>query len=158
MNANVAAFLSTISHSEGTDRVPDAYRCCYAFKHTIADLSDHPAVTGEWNGEPLDSLGPRYVGEVSTAAGRYQIIKHTWLRCKGVLSLANFTGPCQDDAAILLIKEAGALDLINAGQIGDAIEKCSGIWASLPGSTAGQPTRSFADLLKVYTADGGAFA
>lgn len=158
MTPNVAAFLSMICHSEGTDRAPDPYRCCYAFKHTIADLSDHPAVTGEWMGEPLDSLGPRYVGEVSTAAGRYQIIKGTWLRAKQVLALSDFTGQCQDDAAILLIKEAGAFAMINAGQIGDAITKCSGIWASLPGSVAGQPTSIFADLLNVYTKDGGAFA
>jgi lysozyme len=154
---NVAAFLSTICHSEGTDRAPDPYRCCYAFKHTIVDMSDHPAVTGEWRGEPLDSLGPRYAGMVSTAAGRYQLIKATWLRCKQVLALSDFSSHCQDDAAILLIKEAGALGLVNAGMIGDAITKCSGIWASLPGSDAGQPTRTFAQLLQTYASAGGTY-
>ena len=48
---NVAAFLSMIASSEGTDRAADPYRVCFGYKHTIADLGDHPAITGEWKGE-----------------------------------------------------------------------------------------------------------
>lgn len=155
---NVAAFLTTVSHAEGTDRVPDPYRCVFGFKHTISDLSDHPSVTGEWPGVSIAFLGPAYVGLISTAAGRYQLTKHTWQACQAVLNLADFTGPCQDDAAILLIKQKGALNLINGGQISDAITLCSGIWASLPGSTSGQPQKTMAQAIQTYTEAGGAFA
>lgn len=108
--------------------------------------------------EPLDFIGPRYAGETSTAAGAYQLIKPTWLRCKKKLKLHNFSAASQDAAAVLLIAEMGAMHLVDGGQIAEAIARCSSIWASLPGSHAGQPTAQTADLLKVYTDHGGAFA
>src|SRR6202035_5065809 len=104
MNQNIAAFLATIRHSEGTDKAADPYRCCYAYRHIIVDLSDHPVITGEWHGESLAGLGPTYVGKVSTAAGAYQIIKPTWVSLKARLSLRDFTGPSQDAAATELIR------------------------------------------------------
>lgn len=158
MTPNVAAFLTMISHSEGTDRAADPYRCCFAFKHTIVSLADHPAVTGEWHGEPLGFLGPEYVGKVSTAAGRYQIIKPTWLSLKARLRLPDFTGPSQDDGAIQLIKDHGALDLIFAGKITEAIHACRAEWASLPGSDSGQPQARLTDLVNAYGDAGGSFA
>ena len=147
-----------IAHSEGTDRAPDPYRVCYGYRHTIVDLRDHPAITGEWKGESLASLGAQYAHEISTAAGRYQINRPTWLHCKAALHLQDFTGPSQDDAAIFLIKQAGFLDAVNAGDIQAAIDGCSGVWASLPGSKAGQPTRTVAALLDAYTELGGELA
>lgn len=158
MNANLAAFLATIRHSEGTDRAPDPYRVVYGYKHIIVDLSDHPAITGEWHGESLANLGPAYAGKVSTAAGAYQIIRPTWVTLKARLGLTDFTGRSQDAAAVELIREARALDLVNAGQVANAIERCHGIWASLPGSTSGQPQRTMADLIHAYGDAGGAFA
>ena len=147
-----------ISHSEGTDRAPDSYRVCYGFKHTIMSLADHPAITGEWAGEPLDNLGPSYAGMKSTAAGRYQLIKPTWQSLKARLFLSDFSADSQDAAALELIREKGAMDLIYGGQVADAIALCHGIWASLPGSTSGQPQKSFADLIHAYSNAGGAFA
>jgi lysozyme len=158
MNPNAAAFLATIRHSEGTDKAADAYRVVYGYGHTIQDLSDHPCITGEWHGESLASLGPAYAGKISTAAGAYQIIKPTWVSLKARLNLPDFTGPSQDAAAIELIREAGALDLVNGGRVAEAIGRCHGIWASLPGSTSGQPQRSMADLVHAYAGAGGAFA
>ena len=164
MTPNVAAFLSMIAHSEGTDRAPDPYRVCYGYKHTIVSLAQHPACAGvngapaEWLGESLANLGPQYAHSISTAAGRYQINRPTWQQIQAVLRLPDFTGPSQDDAAIFLIKEKGALTLVNNGQVADAITLCHGIWASLPGSTAGQPTTSFAELMTAYGDAGGAFA
>ncbi len=158
MTPNLSAFLATISHSEGTDRVAEPYRCCFGFKHTIFDLSDHPAVTGEWMGEPLDFLGAGYKGLHSSAAGRYQITKSTWLACQAVLKLRDFGNTAQDDAAILLIKDHHALDLVFAGRVGEAITACNRIWASLPGGKSGQPQKRFAELINAYGNAGGAFA
>lgn len=156
--SNLSAFLDTIAHSEGTDKVADPYRCCFAFRHTIADLSDHPAATGEWKGESLDFLGPNYAGLISTAAGKYQITLHTWEALKGALNLPDFGPQSQDAAATLLIKQKKALDLVNGGQFAEAVSLCHGIWASLPGSTSGQPQNSLASLVANYTANGGGFA
>lgn len=156
--SNLSAFLNTISHSEGTDRAPDPYRVCFAFRHTIADMSDHPAVTGEWKGEPLDFLGPTYAGLISTAAGKYQITKHTWQALQGALNLPDFSPASQDAAATLLIKQKGALEAVNGGCVADAIALCHNVWASLPGSTSGQPQKTLASLIQNYTNNGGAFA
>lgn len=158
MTPNVSAFLATIRHSEGTDRAADPYRVTYGYKYTIVSLADHPAVTGEWTGEPLDSLGAQYKGKHSSAAGAYQIILPTWLDMKALLKLPDFTASSQDDAAIQLIKNKHALDLIFAGRVAEAITACRGIWASLPGGGSGQPQRSFADLINTYSMNGGAFA
>lgn len=158
MTDNINAFLAMISHAEGTDRVSDPYRVCFGFKHTISDLSDHPAITGEWRGEPLDFLGPRYVGMVSTAAGKYQLIKSTWIVCKATLQLPDFGPSSQDQAAILLIKGNHAYDALLAGNFSDAVSLCNKTWASLPGSTSGQPQKDLATLSQVYSLAGGRLA
>jgi muramidase (phage lysozyme) len=160
---NLSAILSTISHSEGTDRVMEPYRCCFGFKHTIIDLTYHPHQirsdgTREWNGEPLDFLGPKYAGEISSAAGRYQITLPTFMRLRAILRTTGFGPSVQDDMAVQLIKEQGALDLVMGGQVTDALTRCSAIWASLPGSDSGQPQTEIADLLHTYMNDGGSLA
>jgi len=166
MTPNVSAFLTTISHGEGSDRPPappDPYRTCFAFRHVTADLNYHPHElrpdgTREWAGESLDFLGPPYVGEISSAAGRYQITLPTFKRLRDILKTVGFGPAVQDDMAIQLIKEKGALDLIFAGRVGDAITACNGIWASLPGSESGQPQKRLADLINTYGTAGGSFA
>lgn len=155
---NVRAFLALIAYSEGTDRAADPYRVCYGYRHTIADLSEHPAVSGEWKGEALDKLGPAYVGKVSTAAGRYQIIRPTWLAVRRELGLVDFGPTSQDLAAIHLVRKRGALDLVKAGQVADAVAKCRQEWASLPGAGYGQPERQMAALVNAFEAAGGTVA
>lgn len=167
MTPNITAFLAMTSHSEGCDLEPDQYRVCFAYKHTIVDLTYHPAEhrpdgSVEWHGEPLaDNLciaaGLNPVC-ISTAAGRYQITRPTWLRLKGLLKLSNFGPGAQDDCGVQLIKERGALELVNAGSIAAAIALCHPLWASFPGSTAGQPQKPLNDLLGRYTAAGGILA
>lgn len=162
MIPNVAAFLSTIAHSEGVDRAADQYRVCYTFKHTILDLSFHPTEPRppngaiEWAGESLENLGPQYAHMHSSAAGRYQMTLPTWLACKHALSLTSFDAAAQNDACVLLIKQEGALNDVWAGNISAAIFKCRGLWASFPASTSGQPKRALADLLTRFSAAGGA--
>lgn len=161
-DTNTAAFLSMIASAEGTDRRPDPYRVCYAYAHTIADLSDHPAVTGEWKGERLPDamcagagFGP---GCVSSAAGRYQLIKSTWLLCKRQLGLTDFGPASQDAAAVYLIRKRGALDDVRAGRVADAVAKCRLEWASLPGAGYGQPERRLTALVDAYERAGGVLA
>ena len=162
MSPNLAAFLSTISHGEGTDQAADSYRVVYGFTHTIVSFADHPAATGEWPGEILTDQQCRNAGVPpgckSTAAGRYQINLPTWKTCKAALGLKDFTPDSQDRAAAWLIQRDGALDMVNGGQFADAIIKCRETWASLPGNSAGQPQRTLASLTSFYADSGGAFA
>lgn len=155
---NISAFLAMIAAAEGTDQRADSYRVCYGYGHTIASFADHPAVTGEWRGAPLDNLGPAYRGKISTAAGRYQIIKPTWVGLRDRLGLQDFGPAAQDAAAVQLIRQRGALADVQAGRIAQAISKCRAEWASLPGAGYGQPERKLAALLGEFEAAGGALA
>lgn len=155
---NVAAFLSMLAHSEGTDQAADPYRVCYGYRHTIQDLREHPAITREWMGEDISNLGPQYVGKVSTAAGRYQMIRPTWIGCRNALRLTDFGPTSQDLAAVYLIKQRGALEDVQAGRVQDAIDKLTrypALWASLPGGGDGQPQRKLAQLLDAFDQAGG---
>lgn len=160
--ANIAAFLAVIRKAEGTDRVGDPYRVCYGYGHTIANLSDHPALTGEWRGERLPDamcknagFGP---GCVSTAAGAYQIIKPTWVNLRRALDLPDFGQYSQDSAAVELIRRRGALEDVKAGRIAQAIDKCRNEWASLPGNYARQGQRSMGQLVAWFEQSGGTTA
>jgi lysozyme len=89
-------------------------------------------------------------GCVSTAAGAYQLIKPTWVRLRDRLNLPDFSPLSQDRAAVGLLEEIGAVDLIYAGDIEGAIKKASKIWASLPGSTAQQNPKALAYALNRF--------
>lgn len=164
---NIAAILDTIAHGEGTDRPPapeDSYRTCFKFQHVIESFMYHPHElrpdgTREWAGEPLTDKqcidAGFKPGCISSAAGRYQINLPTFERLRTLLNTVGFGPQVQDDMAIQLVKEQGALELVMGGQVTNALEKCSGIWASLPGSTSGQPQAEIADLLHTYMNAGG---
>lgn len=156
-----------IGYSEGTDSQPDPYRVCFGYKHAIHDLVEHPAVSGEWLGEKLSDEMCRGAGQkpgcVSTAAGRYQMRKGTWIEARDALKLPDFSPSSQDSAALWLIERRaaapGALTDIDEGYIGSAILKCRRIWASFPGANyAGQKERSLASLLAIYAQAGGQLA
>ena len=88
----------------------------------------------------------------STAAGRYQIIRGTWLGVAGELGLKDFSPESQDEAAIELVRSRGAIDPLAEGDIEQAIAVCSKEWASLPGAGYGQHENRMIDLLKAYNA------
>ena len=64
----------------------------------------------------------------------------------------------QDAAAIELIRRRGALTDAQAGRLAQAVDKCKGEWASLPGNYAQQGQRSISTLAAWYTAAGGSIA
>lgn len=159
---NIDAFLTAIAMAEGTDREIEPYRVCFGYKHTIASFADHPAITGEWRGEKLSDAHCRGAGLkpgcVSTAAGRYQIIRPTWARLKVQERLPDFSPASQDAACIALIRGRGALDDVKAGRFAQAIDKCRKEWASLPGAGYGQGERSLPWLQAQYAQAGGIVA
>jgi lysozyme len=155
---NQVAFLAMLRNSEGTDKAPNAYAVTFGNQYTITDFRDHPSVLGLWDGLPLDFLGPQYAGLKSTAAGAYQFIKPTWLGCRAKLALPDFSPASQDQAALYLIGQAGALDAIEAGNLDAAVAACRHIWASLPGGAAGQPHATADALAQIFVANGGVLA
>lgn len=159
ISPNERAFLEMLAYSEGTTRDPEPYNVCFGYKHRIFDLRDHPAVTGEWRGEKLSDkhcigagLKP---GCVSTAAGKYQIIRPTWLSLKKQLNLPDFSPASQDAAALALISQAGALTDVQKGNLSSAISKCRRLWASLPGAGYSQHENSLKSLVSSFLEAGG---
>lgn len=159
---NVSAFLSMIATAEGTDRRPNAYAVCFGYRFTITDFRDHPATLGVWKGERLSDAQCRGAGFgpgcVSTAAGRYQMIRPTWEALKRRLRLSDFGPASQDAAAVQLLKDCGAYDSVRTGQFTAAVSAARKTWASLPGAGYAQPERSFAALIEAFTDAGGVVA
>lgn len=164
VGANVGAFLAVIRLCEGTANSADPYRVCYSYRHTVQNMADHPAVTGEWRGERLPaSMCKGYTNNVcySTAAGAYQFIKPTWLSLKAKLGLPDFGPASQDAAAVQLLRDCGAYERLAVGDLEGAVQRASrnALWASLPGAkAAGQGMRSMSQVAAWYSGAGGAIA
>lgn len=156
---NLDAFLSMIAFAEGTDNY-HGYSTLFGGSR-FDSFADHPAELG-WRGLPLPDhqciaagFSP---GCVSTAAGRYQITRTTWRRLGGKRKYGSFDADAQDAAAIDLLRENGALGLIDSGRFYDAVAKVRRVWASLPGAGYMQPEKNLDVLARVYSDNGGGFA
>jgi len=163
----LSAFLYAIRRSENSERdvrSGNDYGALYGGGY-MGDFSDHPTATGEWMGRPLADKTCRAAGQrvgcKSTAAGAYQINRPTWdeFRAAGVYGpcLDDFTPASQDEAARRILGKTGALSAIERGDINAATALASKRWASLPGSTSGQPQRSVEEFAQFLT-DGGLYA
>ena len=113
----------------------------------FTDYSDHP--------RKLVTLNPKLK---STAAGRYQLLSKWWDAYRKQLDLKDFSPASQDAVALQQIKERKALPDIDAGNIAAAIQKCSNIWASLPGAGYGQHEHKLNDLIAKFKEAGGVVA
>ena len=60
-----------------------------------------------------------------------------------------------DAVALQQIKERGALPMIDRGDIRQAIDRCSNIWASLPGAGYGQFEHKADSLIAKFKEAGG---
>ena len=145
INRNVAAFLDTISFSEGTNRYgnDEGYNVLVGGS-LFESYADHP--------RKLIVLSPKLK---STAAGRYQIMARYFNPYKQLLLLPDFGPESQDKIAIQMIKEQGALKPIIDGDICTAIQKCANIWASFPGAGYGQHEHKLDVLIEKYKSFGG---
>ena len=70
------------------------------------------------------------------------------------LGLKDFSPKSQDAVALRQIKERGALP-IDRGDIRQAIDRCSNIWASLPGAGYGQFEHKADSLIAKFKEAGG---
>lgn len=123
---NTRRFLDFLAKAEGAD-----YNVITGGGR-FDDFSRHPGVVGM-----VTKQGP------STAAGRYQITRTTYNDVAPKLGITDFSPESQDRIAIELIRRGGALQDVESGNYGAAINKLGGTWASLPSSPyAGHPRRS----------------
>lgn len=155
---NLAAFLLTIRHAEGTAG-PDGYLTMFGGR-LFASFADHPRVAQQFTDGEGRTLW-------TTAAGAYQFLAvspipgggrtrvDTWDRLQRRLSLPDFSPQSQDRAALELVDECGAIGDAKAGRIDAAIAKCRRVWASLPGAGYAQPERSREWLAARYVQAGG---
>ncbi len=134
----------------GIDRTPEIF----------TDFSAHPFAGGR------KSKVINRSGLTSNASGRYQFMLKDWAHYRKQLNLGDKAlypegafGPAAQDAwAIQLIRERGALPLIDMGRFDLAVKRVKNLWASLPGAGYGQPEHKLAKLQDAYKAAGGAFA
>lgn len=152
-NKNVTAFLRVIRQGE-SNQSERAYQLLYGGE-VFHDFEDHPRIKF-W--EKADEFIKNGKKDYTTAAGAYQFVASTWDPLAKKYGLNDFGPTNQDLAAVALIHERGALDLIVKGQIHEAISRLAPTWASLPGSSWGQPTQRLAAALKVYRDHGGRIA
>lgn len=148
INPQRKAFLDMLAWSEGTDngRQPTknhGYDVIVGGS-LFTDYADHP--------RKLITLNQRLK---STAAGRYQLLARYWDAYRKQLGLNDFSPANQDAVALQQIKERGALPLIDRGEIRQAIDRCSNIWASLPGAGYGQFEHKADALIAKFKAAGG---
>ena len=109
----------------------------------FTDYSDHP--------RKLVTLNPKLK---STGAGRWTFFP---LRdaYRKQLGLKDSPPKSQDAVALQQIKERGALPMIDRGDIRQAIDRCSNIWASLPGAGYGQFEHKADSLIAKFKEAGG---
>ncbi|MGR7241230.1 glycoside hydrolase family 24 protein [Klebsiella aerogenes] len=148
INKQRRAFLDMLAWSEGTDKVgqPTKNRGYDVIVggSLFSNYADHP--------RKLVTLNPKLK---STAAGRYQLLSKWWDAYRKQLGLKDFSPASQDQVALQQIKERGALPLIDSGNIRQAIDRCSNIWASLPGAGYGQFEHKADNLIAKFKAAGG---
>ena len=74
---------------------------------------------------------------------------------QSALGLKDFSPKSQDAVALQQIKERGALPYDDRGDIRQAIDRCSNIWASLPGAGYGRFEHKADSLIAKFKEAGG---
>lgn len=158
---NVQAWLRLIRAGESSPDSSGAYAALYGWNgapgdaRTFSDFSTHPriAVQSQWGW--------------TSAAGAYQAMASVpgkvrtdtwdnafdWFKARGYH--LTMIPSDQDLFAVWCTARRGALPYVLDGRIVEAMSLCNLEWASLPGSTHGQPTAAAGRLLAVYTRFGG---
>lgn len=149
LNAQRKAFLDMLAWSEGTDKPGQPT------KNRGYDVIVGGSLFASYADHPRKLIDLPRLKIKSTAAGRYQLLARYWDAYRKQLGLNDFSPANQDAVALQQIKERGALPLIDRGDIRQAIDRCSNIWASLPGAGYGQFEHKADALIAKFKAAGG---
>ena len=117
MNINRKAFLDMLAVSEGTSTSPATQND--GFDVIVTGSDGRPEVFTDYSAHPFAGGRKSKVinskGLTSNASGRYQFMLKDWAHYKAQLCLPDFGPASQDLWAIQLIRERGALPLIDLG-------------------------------------------
>lgn len=149
---NRCAFLDMLAWSEGTVNDPVTQDRGY---DVLVTGINGPQRFASYTAFPGIMVQVNHSGLFSSAAGRYQLLKHNYQYYSNLLKMYDFGPLTQDYIAIQQIRERNALPLIDAGNFSGAVDLCNNIWASLPGSPYGQPTHTMDIVQAQYVASGG---
>jgi muramidase (phage lysozyme) len=153
-NANVRAALEMISRSEGTNG--DYSKMVYG---AVTSSPKFPQLVGQRNVSipdlssfPMIHVRVNNNGLMSWAAGKYQIMKDTYVWVAAKLGITDFSAHSQDLMAVELIRFRGAMNYILAGDIEGALKNSTLNleWASIAGNNYGQGTHSIATLVGYF--------
>ena len=128
INNQRKAFLDMLAWSEGTDNGRQKTRNhgydVIVGGELFTDYPDHP--------RKLVTLNPNSINRRRTLPASFPLVDVT-------AKQLGLKDPEKSDAvALQQIKERGALPMIDRGDIRQAIDRCSNIWASPPGAGYGQ--------------------
>ena len=138
-NPNVRRALDIIAATEGAGK--QGYYTEFGGGR-LASLADHPRKL-----HPFQQTDGKK--NETTAAGRYQFLERTWDDVAKKYDLTDFGERAQDIGAVELMRRAGALDAILAGDLAGGLQKLGSTWASLPSSPYAQPKVSQSALDKL---------
>lgn len=147
----IEAFLDVIQWAEtGTlDESGYKYIVFQGYKPNLDLSKGHPFVEGglkaSENCEVV--LGKRLC---SSASGAYQVMDFNWKKLKSSLNLTDFSPASQDEMAIALIEEAGAMEDVRSLNFRAAACKVGKVWASFPCNNYGQPQKLMQELEQKY--------
>ena len=132
INNQRKAFLDMLAWSEGIDNGRQKTRNhgydVIVGGELFTDYSDHPLQT--CHAKPKTQINR----PCRTLPASFPLVG-----CLPQAALPERLSPkSQDAVALQQIKERGALPMIDRGDIRQAIDRCSNIWASLPGAGYGQ--------------------
>jgi muramidase (phage lysozyme) len=151
---NKAAFLAALRYAEGTTG-DEGYRALFGWRRgngkVFNDFSSHPKVYFDYTNLKGKTIK-------TSAAGAYQILYSTFTTLSKKYGFSSFYPADQDEMALALISEKGALADVEAGRFAVAVRKVRKIWASLPDSDVDQPTRTYAQVENAYLQAGGQIA
>ena len=147
INNQRKAFLDMLAWSEGSDNGRQKTRNhgydVIVGGELFTDYSDHP--------RKLVTLNPNSNQQAPDATSFFPVGGMPTAR----LGLKDFSPKSQDAVALQQIKERGALPMIDRGDIRQAIDRCSNIWASLPGAGYGQFEHKADSLIAKFKEAGG---
>lgn len=155
-DANIRAGEHVVREGE-TYQLDEAYRWLYGstrLKPVLFDsFADHPRVRTyeQYDGQFIKNGKIDY----TTAAGAYQATAMTWDDFIKAVGPMDFSPPSQDLFAVWCFRRHGAVRDLIAGDLVVALEKIRREWASMPGSTYGQPRISLNRAGVVFTQFGG---
>lgn len=156
LHPNVAAFLDMIAVAEGTAGIGDD-----GYNVIVGSTPARPDLFDDYSGHPNKRVPFKYqngTSDISTAAGRYQILHRFAVHYMQQLGLPDFGPESQDAIALQLIRECRAMADIEAGRFDEAVHKCRSRWASLPGAGYGQHEQQIGTLRAAFTKHGGTIA